>query len=96
VFILDSLLIGGIKFALEKVLAVAEQELDNPESLQHQLLEAQMDLEEGRIDEERFAEIEADVLARLRELRSDEPSGGIADANSFEDIEVEIAEDDRS
>ena len=42
-FILDSLLIGGIKFALEKVLAVAEQELDNPEDLHQQLLEAQMD-----------------------------------------------------
>src|SRR5262245_31945400 len=93
-FILDSLLIGGIKFTLEKILAVAEQELDNPEALQQQLLEAQMDLEEGRIDEDRFAEIEADVLARMRELKSTAETGGIADASSFEDIEVEIADDE--
>jgi hypothetical protein len=96
VFILDSLLIGGIKFTLEKIQAVAEQELDNPEALHQQLLEAQMDLEEGRIDAERFAEIEADILARIRELKSADETGGIADASSFEDIEVEIADDERS
>lgn len=96
-FILDSLLIGGIKFALEKVLTVAEQELDNPDTLNQQLLEAQMDLEEGRIDEATFVEIEADVLARLRELkaRTGQETGGIADASSFEEIEVEIADDER-
>lgn len=93
-FILDSLLIGGIKFALEKVRDVVEQELDNPETLHHHLLEAQMDLDEGRIDQERFAEIEADLMARIRELKSAEQTGGIADASSFEDIEVEIADDE--
>jgi len=96
VFILDGLLIGGIKFTLEKLLAVAEQELDNPEALQQQLLEAQMDLEEGRIDAHRFADIEADILARMRELKSAGETGGIADASSFEDIEVEITDDEGS
>jgi hypothetical protein len=95
-FILDSLLIGGIKFALEKVRDVVEQELDNPETLHQHLLEAQMDLEEGRIDEARFAEIEADLLVRIRELRSAEQTGGIADASSFEDIEVEVSDDEGS
>jgi hypothetical protein len=93
-FILDSLLIGGIKFALEKVLQVAEQELENPEALQQRLLEAQMQLEEGEIDEAAFAEIEADVFARIRELKGSEATGGIADASAFDDIEVEIAEDE--
>jgi hypothetical protein len=93
-FILDSLLIGGIKFTLEKILAVAEQELDSSEALQQQLLEAQMDLEEGRIDEKRFATIEADLLARMRELKSAANTGGIADASSFEDIQVDIADDE--
>ena len=71
-FILDSLLINGIKFALEKVVQVAEQEIDNPEALQQQLLEAQMQLEDGTIDEATFAEIEADVFARIRELKGDD------------------------
>jgi hypothetical protein len=92
-FILDSLLINGIKFALDKVLQVAEQELENPEALQQRLLEAQMQLEEGEIDEAQFAEIEADVFARIRELKGTEGSGGIADASAFDEIEVEIKED---
>jgi hypothetical protein len=91
VFILDSLLINGISFVLDKIAQVAEQELDNPERLQEQLLEAQQQLEEGAIDEETFAEIEADVFARLRELRGEE-AGGIADASAFEDIEVHLAD----
>ena len=93
-FILDSLLINGIKFALEKVAQVAEQELDNPEALQQRLLEAQLQLEEGAIDESTFAEIEADVFARIRELKGDEAGGGMADASAFDEIEVEIDEGD--
>jgi Gas vesicle protein G len=92
VFILDSLLINGISFVLDKVRSVAEQELDNPETLHHQLLEAQLDYEEGRIDEDTFARIEADLLARMRELKPNEQVGGIADATSFEDIEVDFDE----
>jgi hypothetical protein len=93
-FILDSLLINGIRFALEKVLQVAEQELENPEALQQRLIEAQMQLEEGTIDEERFAEIETDVFARIRALKG-EAGGGIADATAFDEIEVEIGDDSR-
>jgi len=93
-FILDSLLINGIKFALEKVVQVAEQELDSPEALQQRLLEAQLQLEEGAIDESTFAEIEADVFARIRELKGDEAGGGMADASAFDEIEVEIDEGD--
>jgi hypothetical protein len=94
-FILDSLLINGIKFTLEKVRQVAEQELESPEALQQRLLEAQMQLEEGAIDEETFAEIEADVFARIRELKG-EAGGGIADATAFDEIEVDIGEDNSS
>lgn len=91
-FILDDLLIGGIRFCLEKVAHVVDQELDNPDAFQQRLLEAQMQLEEGVIDEETFAQIEADVFARLRELKGNE-GGGIADASAFDEIEVEINDD---
>ncbi len=95
-FILDSLLINGITFALDKVREVAEQQLDNPEVLQQQLLEAQMQLEEGTIDEATFAEIERDLFARIREMKPAESAGGIADASSFDEVEIEIADDERS
>ena len=94
-FILDSLLINGISFVLDKVRQVAEQQLDNPEVLQQQLLEAQLQLEDGTIDEATFREIERDVFARLRELKGTEAAGGIADATSFEELEIEVVDDER-
>lgn len=93
-FILDSLLINGIKFALDKVLQVAEQELDNPEALQQRLLEAQLQLEEGVIDEETFAQIESDVFTRLRDMKGDEAASGVADASAFDEIEVAVNDED--
>ena len=49
----------------------------------------------GAIDEATFAKIEEDVLARIRELKENEQTGGIADATAFDDIEIEIPDDDR-
>jgi hypothetical protein len=94
-FILDSLLINGISFVLDKVREVAEQQLDSPAVLQQQLLEAQLQLEEGAIDEATFAKIERDLFARIRELKHAEPVGGIADAAGFDQVEVEIADDEQ-
>ena len=68
-FILDSLLIGSIRFVLEKVVAAAEAEAQDDTSIREQLLEAQMQLELGEITEEEFAGIERDLLARIRELK---------------------------
>jgi hypothetical protein len=45
VFILDSLLIGGLRFVLEKVSRAAEAELNDETVLREQLLEAQMRFE---------------------------------------------------
>lgn len=93
-FLLDTLLVSGIKFTLETIRDVVEQELESPAALQQQLVEAQLKLEEGQIDEDQFAAIEAGLLTRLRELRSAEPAGGLADASSFEAIEVEIGDEE--
>jgi len=69
VFILDSILIGSLRFVLEKVVAAAEAEMNDDSALRDQLLEAQMRLELGEITEQEFAEIERDVLAAIREIR---------------------------
>jgi Gas vesicle protein G len=69
VFILDSILIGSLRFVLDKVVAAAEAEMNDDTALRDQLLEAQMQLELGEITEEEFARIEADVLARIREIK---------------------------
>ena len=68
-FILDSLLIGSIRFVLEKVVAAAEAEAQDDTSLREQLLEAQMQLELGEISDAEFAAVERELLARIRELK---------------------------
>jgi hypothetical protein len=69
VFILDSLLIGSIRFVLDKVVAAAEAEMQDDTALRGQLLEAQMQLELGDISDQEFAEIERGILARIREIK---------------------------
>ncbi len=68
-FILDSLLIGSLRFVLDKVVAAAEAEMQDDTALREQLLEAQMRLELGEIDEDEFADLERDLLARIREIK---------------------------
>ncbi len=68
-FILDSLLIGSLRFVLDKVVAAAEAEANDDSSLRDRLLEAQMRLELGEITDDEFAEIERDVLAAIREIK---------------------------
>ena len=68
-FILDSLLIGSLRFVLDKVVQAAEAEAQDDSALRDQLLEAQMRLELGEITNEEFADIERDVLAAIREIK---------------------------
>ena len=68
-FILDSLLIGSLRFVLDKVAQAAEAEMQDDSALRDQLLEAQMRLELGEITDEEFAETERDILAAIREIK---------------------------
>jgi len=72
-FILDSLLIGSLRFVLDKVVAAAEAELQDDSALREQLLEAQMRFELGELSEREFARIERDLLARIREIKGRQP-----------------------
>jgi hypothetical protein len=67
--ILDTLLIGGLRFVLDKVATAVDAELNDDTALREQLLAAQMRLELGEIGQPEFDLLEADVLARLREIR---------------------------
>ena len=68
-FILDRLLIGSIRFVLDKVVAAAEAEMNDDTALREQLLAAQMRLELGEITDAEFAQTERDILARIREIK---------------------------
>ncbi len=74
--ILDSLLIGGLRFVLDKVVTAVEAEMDDEKTLKEELLAAQMRLELGEISDEDFTETEATILARLREIRDRQREDG--------------------
>ena len=79
-FILDSLLIGSIRFVLDKIAAAVDQEMNNDERLREELLAAQMRLELGEITPDEFAEVEQAIIGRLREIQERrEGSGEAAD-----------------
>ena len=60
---------AGIKYCIEKVVEYAEHEANDEGVVRQQLLELQVDLEEGRVTEDEYAEREAVIFARMRELR---------------------------
>jgi len=69
VIILDTLLIGGIKFVLGKLVAAVDAELNDDSVYREELLAAQMKLELGEITDEEFAETERVLLDAIREVR---------------------------
>jgi hypothetical protein len=75
-FILDSLMISGIRWALETALTAAEAEMNDDSVLREQLLEAEMRREMGEIDDDEFRAIEADLLARIREIKERREGSG--------------------
>ena len=75
-FILDSLFISGLQWVLDKVVTVADAELNDDTVLREELLAAEMRREMGEISDEEFADIEADLLARMREIKERREGGG--------------------
>jgi hypothetical protein len=90
VFILDSLLVGSLRFVLDKIVAAAEAEAEDDSSLRERLLEAQMQLELGEMSDAEFAEVERDVLARIREIKQSRPEAfSMSPHDKITGIEVE-------
>ena len=87
-FLIDDLLIGGLGFVFDKIAQVVDEQMNDESGLHRTLMEAQMQLELGEIDDREFAAIEADVIERLRELR--EAREG-EDAAALTDDDVRIA-----
>jgi hypothetical protein len=93
VFILDTLLIGSLRFVLDKVAAAAEAELHDDTALRDQLLEAQMRLELGELTDEEFRQIEHDLLARIREIRGAHAGPIAMSSDTANGVEVRMFEE---
>ena len=77
-FLVDSLLVGGLRFVFDKIAAAVDTEMNDDTALREQLLAAQMRLELGEISQKDFDELQADILARLREIRDRRQGSGAA------------------
>ena len=62
--------VAGIKWSLGKVQKVVEEELTDDTPIKQDLMELQMRLELGDIDDAEYVEREAELMARLREVRA--------------------------
>jgi uncharacterized membrane protein len=65
-----SLPFAGLRFLLERIREMAEQELYDTERIREELLLLQLRLEEGEIDEDEYREAEAAIMERLRAARA--------------------------
>jgi hypothetical protein len=81
-FILDTLLIGGLRFVFDKIATAVDTELNDDTALREQLVAAQMRLELGEITQGKFEALEADILVRLREIRERRQGAGAASLSS--------------
>jgi hypothetical protein len=67
--IIDSLLISGVRFVLDKIAAAVDTEMNDETVLRERLLDAQMRVELGEMTQAEFDALESDLLARIREAR---------------------------
>jgi hypothetical protein len=87
VLIIDSLIISGVRFVLDKVAAAVESELNDDSVLRERLLDAQMRVELGEMSQAEFDQLEADIVERIREIK-ERQRGGESAAISPKDMKV--------
>ena len=61
--------VNGIRWVLGKVQQIAEEELTDDTPIKQELMELQMLVELGEIDDEEYVAREAAIMRRLREVR---------------------------
>jgi hypothetical protein len=74
-FLLDSLMVSGLRWVMKTVVTAAEAEMNDDTTLREQLLDAEMRREMGEISDREFEEIEADLLTRIREIKQRREGG---------------------
>jgi hypothetical protein len=89
----DKMILAGVQFALDKVARAAEEQLNDDGALREELMAAQMQLELGEITDAEFANLEADILVRLREIQ-ERKQGGVTMDPAYQVTGVEVSVDD--
>jgi hypothetical protein len=87
VLIIDSLIVSGVRFVLDKIVAAVDTEMNDDTVLRERLLDAQMRVELGEMSQADFDELEADILVRIREIK-ERQRGGESAVISPKDMKV--------
>ena len=77
--------VAGTKYCLDKVLEVAEHQMWDEDPVREELILVNEAYEEGRMPEEEFREREAELLARLREIREHRKAAALAQQSALPD-----------
>ena len=92
--VLDKLLVKGLAFVFDKIAQAADAEGDDVEAMREELLRAELRRERGEISDEEHAEVEREVLARLRAAearrRGEEWAAGGTVVEGAGGVEVEL------
>ena len=67
--IIDSLIVSGLRFVLDKIAAAVDTEMNDDTVLRERLLDAQMQVELGEMTQADFDALEADLVARIRDVK---------------------------
>jgi hypothetical protein len=99
-FLIDDLLlspIAGLRFIMNQIQKVADRELNDESVIKEQLLELQMRLELGEIEEDDYVQAESELFARLRAIKARQLDmmGEIHTAESSS-LSIEMGDDDES
>lgn len=62
--------VAGIRWTLSKIGQVVDEELTDDSAIKQELMELQMQLELGDIDDEEYVRREAELMVRLRDVRA--------------------------
>jgi hypothetical protein len=76
---------AGIRYCLEKVLEVAEHQMWDEGPVREQLMLVNEAFEEGRMADPEFREREAELLARMREIREHKQAAARAQQSALPD-----------
>jgi hypothetical protein len=77
--------VAGIKYCLDKVLEVAEHQMWDEDPVREELILVNEAYEEGRMPEAEFREREAELLARLREIREHKKAAALEQQSALPD-----------
>jgi hypothetical protein len=91
--LIDDLLFGGLRFVLDKLATVVDQEMNDESRLHQTLMEAQMRFEMGEITAEEFAGIERTVIDRLSSVEISGPDSDVDVEMPAIDVEARTQSD---